>query len=342
MNDVEQKTDRQGDQGLRLRELADEIGQIFVDRATKFKRASLFAKIALISIGSAFGAIAQFAQFPATGATGWQVAGMAASVIVAVGGIFVWLTEDDAPRELTVARNAVEKAREALLGYEELYAITAENERLVELIQAIYVMRSVIEAAVGSARTDIELARLVLDACDRHLPIAMGFQQVDQWTIGIYKAEPTGDGRSELVCISTKRAIPCEPKEARKWKEGTGIAGVAFSIRDEVIIPDLQTEGVSAVFGANANEVRTYDSERYRSMIAIPITVGKNDEPWGVVSATNDRVDHFSAFQGNGLTNHEGARALADMVALGVAVCRSNLNLSSNEGFPTSGSDVTE
>jgi hypothetical protein len=228
------------------------------------------------------------------------------------------------------------------LGYEELYEIAGENDRLVFLIQAIYLMRSVIEQAVGVSITETKMAELILEACDRSLPIAMGFQQADQWTIGVYEAEPLGDGRRELTCVATKRAIGCAPTEARKWKEGTGIAGVSFSVRDEVIIPDLQAEGIGSVFGAAANEVRDYDTERYRSMVAVPVLVGKDDEPWGVVAATNDRVAHFTVSQRDGLSNIEGARALANMVALGIAVCRTGMNNSPPRGFPSESSDDTE
>lgn len=307
-----------------LRSRADEIGALFVRRAERFKRASLFAKIGLISIGSALGAIAQFTQFPEEGPTAWQIIGIASSLIVAVGGIFVWITEEDGPGELKVAHAAVEKAREALLGYEELYETVEENGRLVYLVQAIYIMRSVLESVASSdaEMKDDRIAKLVLEACDRELPISMGFQQADQWTIGLYQALDSSDGRKELKCIATKRAIPCELSEARTWKEGTGIAGVCFSIRDEVVIPDLQAEGINTVFGAALNEPRTYDASRYRSMVAIPIVVGSNDEPWGIVAATNDRIDHFSGATGGGLANQEGARALAHMVALGVALAR--------------------
>lgn len=319
-----------------LRKKADEIGALFVERAQKFRNASLFAKIALISIGSALAAIAQFTQFPATGPTGWQVAGIGASLIVAVGGIFVWITEQDAPKELSIAHAAVERAREALAGYEELYQLTDEMDRLVYLVQATNLMRGVIERAAGSGLDEDKLSALVLKACDRSLPIAMGFQQPDQWTVGIYKAVPIDDGRHELVCIASKRAIECDLSEARRWREGTGIAGVCFSINDEVVIPDLQAQGVRAVFGSAANEVRQYDAERYRSMVAVPINVGKDSQPWGVVAATNDRVDHFSTAGSDGLSNHEGARSLAGMVALGVALCRIGMNQKRVEGFPTS------
>ena len=208
--------------------------------------------------------------------------------------------------------------------------------RLVYLVQATNLMRGVIERAAGSGLDEDKLAGLILKACDRSLPIAMGFQQADQWTIGIYKASPLKDGRYELVCIASKRAIECDASEARRWREGTGIAGVCFSINDEVVIPDLQAQGIRSVFGSAANEVRQYDAERYRSMVAVPINVGKDAQPWGVIAATNDRVDHFAATASNGLSNHEGARALAGMVALGVALSRIEMNQSPSEGFPYS------
>lgn len=171
----------------KLKRRADEIANLFLARAGKFRKASLFAKIALISIGSAISAVAQFAQFPATGPTAWQIAGIGASLVVAVGGVFVWLTEEDAPKELSVAHAAVEKAREALLGYEEFYKVAEENDRLVYLVQSLYLMRSVIERAAEAKMADDRMASLILDACDRSLPIAMGFQQQDQWTVASTK-----------------------------------------------------------------------------------------------------------------------------------------------------------
>lgn len=309
----------------KLQQSAKEVTDLFLARASKFKNASLFAKIALISVGSAISAIAQFAEFGPKGPTGWQLAGIAASIIVAVGGIFVWITEEDAPKELTVAHRALEAAREALQGYDDVYAIIEENDRLVYLIQAYRLMRFVLETISVTKVSEANLAATILQACDRSLPIAMGFQQVDQWTLGIYKAEPIGADRRELVCVATKRAFECDIKSARRWREGTGIAGVSFSIQDEVVIPDLQSEGVSAVFGAAGNERRDYDAERYRSMVAVPIKVDGDAEPWGVVCATIDKVGHFSAEQGNGLSSLEGARALADMTALGVAICRNHV-----------------
>ena len=308
-----------------LKQLGDEIAGLFVRRARKFKNASLFAKIALISIGSAISAIAQFTEFGEDGPTGWQAAGIGASIVVAVGGIFVWLTEEDGPEELSTAHKAVERAREALTGYEAFYEVADENDRLVYLIQAIYLMRNVLEAASVSHLDEDALGRTLLQACDRSLPISMNFQQSDQWTIGVYKAVPTQGDRRELRCIATKRAFEADPKSARSWKEGTGIAGVSFSIQEEVIIPDLQAEGISSVFGAAGNERRKYDAERYRSMIAVPIMVDGDNVPWGIVSATNDRVNHFSAEQANGLSTLEGARALAGMMALGVAITRNHI-----------------
>ena len=60
-------------------------------------------------------------------------------------------------------------------------------------------------------------------------------------------------------------------------------------------------------------------------MIAVPIMVDGDNVPWGIVSATNDRVNHFSAEQANGLSTLEGARALAGMMALGVAITRNHI-----------------
>jgi hypothetical protein len=69
---------------------------------------------------------------------------------------------------------------------------------------------------------------------------------------------------------------------------------------------------------------RPYDNDRYRSMVAVPIKVDGMEKPWGVVAATNDKTAHFNPPFGSGPKPDEGARALAGMIALGIAVSRRN------------------
>lgn len=307
-----------------LSEISTKVSNAIISQARRFRRTSLFVKVALVSVASTIAAIAQFAQFPPEGPTTWQIVGIASSLIVAIGGFFVIITEENAPTELALAQKAVEAARDAEAKYEVIDQLEDDLLRLVELYQAMGVMRSVIESLAAAAPiAEEEVAKKILKASERSLAIAMDFAQADQWTLGVYRAEPGDEpNRAVLRCIAHKRAIECDTSEARVWKEGTGIAGVAYSNGDEIVVPDLQADGLSAVFGTSANVARPYDSDRYRSMVAVPIKVDGMSKPWGVVAATNDRVEHFNPPFGSGPKPDEGARTLAGMIALGIAVTR--------------------
>lgn len=295
-------------------------------QATRFRRTSLFVKVVLVAIGSAIAGVAQFLEFSDNGATTSQIVGIAACAIVAIGGVFVIVTEQDASSQLALAQKAIETAREAEAKYEVISDLEYQTYLLIELYQAMNVMRGVVEQVANLDKCDeVDLVAKLLKAAERSLVISMDFQQADQWTIGVYMAvpDPTQTTRAQLKCVALKRAIECKIGDTRVWDEGTGIMGVAYANGDEIIIPDLQAEGLSAVFGASGNETRAYDSDRYRSMVAVPIKVEGLAKPWGVVTATSDRVGHFTTRATTGVQPDEGARALAGMVALLVAVIRS-------------------
>jgi hypothetical protein len=308
-----------------LNKLAGNVSTAVRETAGRFRRTSLFVKIALLAIASAVVAIAQFSEFDlATGPSKSEIAGIIAALVVAIGAIFVIITEEDAPRQLAIAQDAIEAARAAEARYDAVGELDEHIERLIALYNAQNVMRGVIEqqAAAGSLAED-RVVMGMMRAARRLLPIAMRFAQNDQWTIGIYKAVPSSEAaKFDLKCLAHHRAIECDPSEARVWREGTGIAGVCFTNGGDIIIPDLHAEGMRSVFGTAANEPRPYDSDRYRSMVAFPVKVQGLGRPWGVVTATSDRVGHFSAAEMRGLKPEEGARALSNMVALAVAVAR--------------------
>ncbi|MEO8722148.1 MAG: hypothetical protein ABI395_01315 [Sphingobium sp.] len=301
------------------------IGEEFKKQARRFKNASLFVKLVLVAGFSAIAGVAQFFQFPSSGPESSQVIGIIATIVVATGAIFIMITEQDATEQLALAQAAIEAAREAQSQFDILDQIADDTSRLIELFQALSVMRGAIErlTALNSPDED-EVADRLLKSAERSLAIAMAFDQADLWTIGVYRAVPCPDeqNRALLKCVAHKRAIVCEVSEARVWKEGTGIMGVSYANSDEIIVPDLQIEGMRAVFGTSANTQRDYDQERYRSMIAVPIKVHGMVKPWGVVTATSDRVSHFSYDGAPGVRTDEGARVLANMIALAIAVVR--------------------
>ena len=214
-------------------ELSRKISELFVERARRFKRASFYVKAGLVVFASALVGAAQLLQIPEGGSlTVAQAVGLGASVLLVFGGIFVLITEEDASKELSLARLAAEEARDAA----EALGVLDERDEILKRVTHLYLttreMRRVLER---SAATELPLTttiRLLIGATHRLLPVAADFAQSDRWTICIYKTfESPAGGRDELACIDHLRAIPCEAKDARRWAEGVGVAGIAYATR---------------------------------------------------------------------------------------------------------------
>lgn len=284
----------------------------------------MFVKIALLAVASAIVAVAQLAQVPANGSlTTWQIAGIFSSIIVAVGAVFIALTEDDASEELAIASKAIEEARALEDSYEGLEVIFGSLDRTIELFRGTMAMRGAIEALIATGVIDeAAAADSVVKASGRSLAIAMDFAQSDQWTICVYQAIAQPNGRVKLRCAAHKRAIECDIANAREWDEGVGVAGVSFANVGEIIIPDMLADGFQTVFISPMAETREYDDDRYRSIVSVPIAVDGIERPWGVVVCSSDQPGHFSPDGTTGTKTHEGARALAGMIALAIAGCR--------------------
>lgn len=242
---------------MALNETAAHLTRAIAKRGQKMKRASLFVKIAFVAVFAAVAGICQFMQFPLTGPDTSQVIGIMASLVVAIGSIFVIWTDEDASEALALAAKAIEEARVAQDQWNLLPIIQADLDRLIELFQAMNVMRGLLEQATALPDlTEEKLISSMLDAAGRSLTIAMDFEQSELWTVGIYKAFPDADhpGKIVLCPIAHRRAINCDLSQARKWREGTGIMGVCYSSGDEIIVPDLQADGTRSVFGTSSNE----------------------------------------------------------------------------------------
>jgi hypothetical protein len=131
--------------------------------------------------------------------------------------------------------------------------------------------------------------------------------------------QPAFGRRASAPAVS--RSIDCEIDAARVWPEGVGAGGVALSRGQEVLVPDLQAPELGTLHQIGDLR-REHDAMRYRSIAAVPILVAREKLPWGVVVATSDRAGHFGIDQGTGVRTAEASRALAGMVALGVAMRR--------------------
>jgi len=312
-----------------LRRLGKQLGILFTARARKFFAASMFVKLVLVIGASTLAAIAQSIELAHSndGVSAWTVAGLAGAVLVAIGGTFVALTEQDASRALETARKAIEDARvyERQMNAFEIdrTRLSKEVRRGLELYNSMDVMRGAIEQCLGLPKSsEASIIQTCLSAASNSLVFAFDFKIEDTWTICIYVAESNAEsGKVFLRCVAHERKIRCEISEARQWQEGVGVAGVSYSMGNEIIIPDLSAPDLGTVFNLKSN-TRDHDAGRYRSMVAVPISVGTDKIPWGIAIVTTDKPNHFSTERSDGVATAEPIRAIAAMSALAVKAFR--------------------
>jgi hypothetical protein len=124
-----------------LRELADQIGKLFAERSRLNFRASLAVKI-LVTLAAIVAAIAQsFELSHAIGAVSpWSVTGIAAAVLIALGGLYLAFAEQDASVALEAARDAIGRAREYNEQIGKFERVQLDVRRVSELYAAIDAM----------------------------------------------------------------------------------------------------------------------------------------------------------------------------------------------------------
>lgn len=313
---------------MSLEELAGQVAQRFRRRSSWLVRVSLFVKVALVALGSLVAIVAQYEIAPVgAGDAAWRVAGLAGAIVAGIGTIFVIFTEEDASSDLENARAAIEAARDHQTQSFELMESLGQYEmdlqRAITLYTAMSSMRGMLEQSIASRKQDLIAAiRDLLDGAKRPLSTALMFEQSAEWTLCVYRAELSSNGKTGLRCIAHHRAIECDVSQARAWPEGVGVCGVAFAKNGEVVVPDMSDAGMTSVFGLSTSLTRPYDADRYKSLAAVPIRVNRDEKAWGVVVATSDEVHHFDNDEEPGLRTVEAVRALAGMVALAISVSR--------------------
>lgn len=323
-----------------LKELAGRIGSQFKKQASAQHRASLFVKVALITLGAAAAATGLAVDLATANGewSFWTIGGIAGTVLVAIGGVYVLITERDVSETLDAAREAVEKARE----FEEeknefetnINLLNKEVRRGLELYNSIDVMRGFIEQSLGLPHVSVAgIIQNFLIGAQSSLHVAFNFEVGETWTVCIYEAQSDREsGKVILRCVAHDRTFQCELTEARIWQEGNGVVGVAYSKANEIVIPDMYAPELGTTFDLGKN-ARNHDRQRYHSMIAVPIMVGSNKIPWGVAVATSNQAHHFHDEPVDGVSTSEPIRAIAAMAALAVKA------LASRPSFPVTSSD---
>lgn len=283
--------------------------------------------------------------------SGQQIFGVCGVVLATLGAIFFWKAEDPT--------DTLEEAQLAIFGADR---IAKERDQLVQTfeildeiglrLKSLHIISGrafgVLEqAAAAQTEDELQLINACLWSTKTDLRIALGYTHDQVWTICVYQRQPEPtSGKSMLVCVAHDRSIECAAKDARKWKEGVGVGGMALASNSEVVAPDILDPGAGSLFHLNGDIVRNIDLQRYRSMIAVPVLVRGDDEPWGVVLASNSSPYHFGGVDFDeeeltwGIQPEEAVRLLAGIVAAAVALARTNASeVTKSSGGMTGPSD---
>lgn len=311
-----------------LNDLADRVGRSFSAEARRLHDERLALKIFLIVGGAAAAGAAQFIDPPTAGQFDWaKFLGFGGVIAATLGGFWGVFREKSTAAALDEARQAIDEARNAQASDFKTKSYIAElNDklrRMAHLHTAHLSMREAVEQCMAlSAKDEAGAADIVLQSAALPIRSAIDFQMDEAWTVSVYQAQ-TGTNGVELVCVAADRFDTRGAKMTRSWPLGVGHTGATFAKADETVVPDLAALELGTLDRLPASISHPTDSQRYRSIAAIPVRVAGEVTPWGVVVTTSDRPHRFTLqHDEKGSLSAEVARTLAGMVALAVATQR--------------------
>lgn len=302
----------------------------FFSRLQNQKLIKKICQVFLIGLGSLVAGIG------ALGASSWSLNNftvMATSglLCVFIGTAYIVFSGDESDNLESAFKTL--RANDILQdSFADLYRSDLHFRSKAAQFQALYSMyaagRAVIEQAlVNGAADEASMIPQVLKFVRSDMRIALGFGMSDTWTIVVYKNIRKDDGYQYLKPIAHDRSIECDLKDAREWKEGIGVGGMALAKDDQVVAPDILAPAAASLFSLNNGTFRQEDLVRYRSLVAVPVNVVDDDRPWGVVLASSNVANHFQGGTERDeelLDRTDPMRVLADLVAVAVATCRIN------------------
>lgn len=300
--------------------LRTELASAFSAYSARLISLTRFIKIVLTIGGATAAAVALSIDIAHANKeiSAWTMAGLAGALLVGLGSIFDAMKEKDASHALVTASKALDAVHARELELTQILNDTDYEKAItrgLHLYSSMDVMRGAIEQSLDL--DDVAPKAIIqtcLSAASNSLLGAFDFAITDTWTICVFRAMPES-GTTMLRCVAHLRKIQCDIADARAWPEGVGVAGIAYSMNQEIIIKDFSAPEVAAMFDLKALG-REYDKVRYASMFAVPINIGNNPKPWGVAIATCDRPGHFSPEPSYGVATTEPVRAIAAMAAL--------------------------
>jgi hypothetical protein len=165
----------------------------------------------------------------------------------------------------------------------------SKSERLALTINS---MRVAVDVALSRDPPAVETqARDMLDLLVASKSTLFGMGD-EQWNFSIYL---WNGGAGQLDCIACRRpARTDEDAPHRSWRPGEGHVGKAFQMRRALTCADSTDPNVRSFFDAPEDKRAGYDdSQRYRSLAAVPFQLPGAEGPTGVVVATSDVPGRF-------------------------------------------------
>lgn len=244
-------------------------------------------------------------------------------IVVVVIAILLTLSDKSGPEALAEAEKAQDEvvSRDAEIERQqaEIDALAEDFSWLTTLLATTIALRDVVGDVLTSGPGDqaAQSNRLgtMLDLALSNKFILFGIED-ERWNFGIYLPDERGE---TLLCKACRRRDRAdENAEHRAWPKGMGHIGRAFGEAREFVAEDVKQPAVEAYFVAPPPLGRPDDSDRYRSIAALPILIG-SPPPLGVLVATSDMPGRFKppgAIGGGGPDTVEPLRALAAALAM--------------------------
>lgn len=254
---------------------------------------------------------------------GFTILGGAGAAMLA--GLVLLLADRERPNLINDVRAHLSKLREYVDRYDDM--IARESWR-IDCDSASRVMLETVENVLlqpsGSVSDDVQT---LLDFATPHLLDALSIGYAEDYTFSIFQRS---DALGCMVRIADKWFHEDDAEhDQRPWAKGQGFTGQAWLAKKSIGVADANAAGVREAYAQKPEdypqELRDYkvrpDEERYRSFLCVPIMVGAEPEPWGILTVTSDAMGRFDHIEGDtpGSDNVQIMRLTAALIALLVA-----------------------
>lgn len=259
---------------------------------------------------------------------GWSI--LLGAGAAALSGLILLLAEREKPNLIADVRVKLAALREFIdlrddMVQREIWRADcdAAAKTMMEAVENILIDSS------GDLAIDIQT---VLDVAVPLQLYALGIEFDEDFTYSVFKR----DGRRrKMVRIAEVWFNDADAvHDNRLWAKGQGFTGQAWAAGRPIGVPDANDLVARQIYAQSPEDYPAElmhlgirpDEERYRSFACIPIKVGVNPEPWGILTVTSDVVGRFDAVSSDtrGAENMPTLRLAAALIALVVAAGTNN------------------